>query len=190
MLLSEKEEKAVWEQVYQRFCFTPSTDRNMIPFCLPEPWMVYDISAVLSDPALYEKTENRWPTNEDGILKQLTQAVDKVLLSCMTPEELLYALDWQHACYRFVPGNLEERKTFYKKELFGCRGEVDTPYYFPLYVPDGDYFFFFPEDFRFGYLGHPWRQEVWIFGEKLVAAFEAAVQKIPVLSGFCRKKTP
>ena len=44
--------------------------------------------------------------------------------------------------------------------------------YFPSYIPDGDYSFFISEDFSFGYLGHPWRNEIWIFGEELIKETE------------------
>ncbi|MGI6607992.1 MAG: DUF2716 domain-containing protein [Erysipelotrichaceae bacterium] len=27
-------------------------------------------------------------------------------------------------------------------------------------------------NFEFGYLGHPWREEIWIFGEKLIQAID------------------
>lgn len=45
--------------------------------------------------------------------------------------------------------------------------------FFPTYYPDGAYYFFIDAQFRFGYLSHPWRQEVWIFGESLIAEFES-----------------
>ncbi len=44
--------------------------------------------------------------------------------------------------------------------------------YFPSFYPDGDYYFFIEENFEFGYLGHPWRQEIWIFGRDLIKEIE------------------
>lgn len=40
--------------------------------------------------------------------------------------------------------------------------------YFPDFYPDGDYYFFIDTEFENGYLSHPWRQEVWIFGITLI----------------------
>lgn len=34
------------------------------------------------------------------------------------------------------------------------------------------YYFFIEENFEFGYLGHPWRQEIWIFGRDLIKEIE------------------
>ncbi len=36
------------------------------------------------------------------------------------------------------------------------------------FYPDGDYSFFIEKGFKFGYLRHPWRQEVWIWGDELI----------------------
>ena len=40
--------------------------------------------------------------------------------------------------------------------------------YFPEFYPDGDYYFFVQRDLKWGYLGHPWRREIWLFGAPLV----------------------
>lgn len=77
MPLSEKEEKAVWEQIYRRFRFTPSMDRDVIPFRLPKPWAVYDISHLCAEAV------------GDGAWERLTDGVNRVLLSCMIPGERL-----------------------------------------------------------------------------------------------------
>ena len=37
---------------------------------------------------------------------------------------------------------------------------------------EADYYFFIEENFEFGYLGHPWRQEIWIFGRDLIKEIE------------------
>ena len=37
---------------------------------------------------------------------------------------------------------------------------------------EADYYFFIEEIFEFGYLGHPWRQEIWIFGRDLIKEIE------------------
>ena len=50
--------------------------------------------------------------------------------------------------------------------------------YFPSFIPDGDYYFFIEENFEFGYLGHPWREEVWICGEALINKVEEVYQSL------------
>ena len=34
------------------------------------------------------------------------------------------------------------------------------------------------EDFRFGYLTHPWREEAWVFGDELIEEFERFYKSI------------
>ena len=34
--------------------------------------------------------------------------------------------------------------------------------------------FFIDVNFRFGYLGHPWQQKVWIYGKELIEEFKKA----------------
>ena len=40
------------------------------------------------------------------------------------------------------------------------------------YYPDGDYHFFVSKDWAFGLYGHPWRKELIVVGEGLIAAIE------------------
>ncbi len=74
--------------------------------------------------------------------------------------ELVYTLDWQHDCRLFDPRNCETMQDF-SYTAGGC----DFNYYFPDFVPDGDYYFFVAKDMRFGWLGHPWKQWIFVFGE-------------------------
>ena len=46
------------------------------------------------------------------------------------------------------------------------------------FYPDGDYYFHIEKYGRFGYLSHPWREEVWIFGEKLLREFDEIYEQI------------
>lgn len=182
MLLSENELDKVWEQVYQRFQFTPSMDIMVIPFELPQPWVVYDISDV------FESIDNPSLTEWYSMTERLNNVVNQVLLSCMAPGERLYALDWHHSGFLFDPRNPEEQKSLFVEDGRYWGGGYTA--YFPLYIPDGDYYFFLSQDFRFGYFGHPWRKEIWIFGEMFVHSFQEAVEREQVLSGFRRRNNP
>lgn len=175
MLLSEKEGKAVWEQIYQRLRFTPSIERNVIPFQLPKPWTVYDVSQLYAELA------------DGGVMESFTSKVNQVLLSCMVPGERFYALDWHHSNFLYDPQNREEQQSLFVEDERYQGGGYNA--FFPSYIPDGDYYFFLAQDFRMGYLGHPWRQEVWIFGERLTEAFQTAVEREPAFFGFRLKET-
>ena len=89
------------------------------------------------------------------------ESVTAAMIRSLHKGEKLYALDWQHDCFLV---DLTEHFEAWRKNAF---------FTYPEYYPDGDYYFFIDEQFRFGYLGHPWRQEVWIFGKCLIAEFEA-----------------
>lgn len=123
---------------------------------------------------------------DDSVLERFTGKVNRVLLSCMTPGERLYALDWHHSNFLYDPQDQEEQQSLFVRDERYQGGGYNA--YFPPYIPDGDYYFFLAKDFRMGYLGHPWRQEVWIFGERLTEAFQTAVEQEPVFSGFRRKE--
>ena len=44
--------------------------------------------------------------------------------------------------------------------------------YFPSYYPNGDFYFFIAADWSFGLLGHPWRRELYLWGDELTARIE------------------
>lgn len=154
MLLNEQETRAVWERVKTELRFRPDSKyrgHSLLwwkrPFRLPKPWAVY---------ALDELRQEQ--------IEQTSAAVKGALLAAAEPGERLYALDWQHAAFLYDPRNAEEQRS--EAQLDENGEEWDAA--FPFYYPDGDYYFFLDKDFRFGYLGHPWRKEVWVFGEKLL----------------------
>ncbi|WP_051638584.1 DUF2716 domain-containing protein [Butyrivibrio sp. NC2002] len=72
------------------------------------------------------------------------------------------------------PRNPDEQRSVQNKDN-STRGYSIA--YFLSFIPDGDYHFFIEENFAFGYLGHPWRQEIWVFGNRLVEKTEEAYQK-------------
>ena len=50
--------------------------------------------------------------------------------------------------------------------------------YFPDFYPDGDYYFFVQRDLKWGYLGHPWRREIWLFGAPLIGALSPKLEEL------------
>ncbi len=71
---------------------------------------------------------------------------------------------------RSIRSKLSEQRSCVVKDERYTNGEYSA--YFPSFYPDGDYYFFIEENFEFGYLGHPWRQEIWIFGRDLIKEIE------------------
>lgn len=150
MILRDDHYNAIWDKVYNILQFRPSVDTNIIPFTIAEKYVVFDISET-----------------KDTFDKQ---SITNAFIGCLTPGEKMYALNWEHSAFLFDPRDPEQMKSVYVED----ERYLDGGYYalFPSYFPDGDYYFFIHENFRFGYLSHPWRDEVWIFGECLIEKFD------------------
>ncbi len=149
MLIDDTQEYIkIWNQVYEKLKFSPSCayrghSMNVdLPFQISEEYAVYGIENMT-----------------DSQIDLLSLKMPEILISITEPEQKIYALDWHHDVFLFHPRNPEEMKSKYNA-------------YFPSFVPDGDYYFFIEQNFQFGYLGHPWREEIWIFGEKLLTEIE------------------
>lgn len=99
-------------------------------------------------------------------IESMEDMVKKVFLDVTEEGQRLYALDWQHSAFLFDPRNEEEQRSFWKQDNRYTGGGYHAD--FPSFYPDGDYYFFIDEFFEFGYLGHPWRQEIWVFGDVLI----------------------
>lgn len=164
MLLNEQETKAVWDRVYGELRFKPDAryrGHSLLwwrrPFRLPKPWAVYAL-----DESNLEQIE------------QTAEAVKPCLLAVTDPGKRLYALEWQGSAFLYDPRKDEEQRSVKQVDE---NGEEWTAV-FPFYYPDGDYYFFLDEDFCFGCLGHPWRQEIWVFGEKLLPEIAEIAPKL------------
>ncbi len=149
----------IWDRVDDELGFSPSCsytghDLNTFP-----PFRISGIYAVYGIENLDEEQAERM----DGL-------VLGAFLAATGEGERMYALDWQHSAFLFDPGKLEEMESVYVEDSRYIGGGYWAS--FPDLYPDGDYHFFIAESLEFGYLGHPWRREVWIFGEKLVREFE------------------
>lgn len=137
-VLNDTEYQEIWDRFYAEFCFHPSCQYRGHSFNVPLPFEIRNPYMVYAIDTMTEEQIDRMYEAFHSCFMQLTEA-----------GAAMYALDWHHVSYRYDP-----RKT-------------DTVRY-PSFYPDGDYYFFVEENFRFGLLGHPWRQEWWIFGSDLL----------------------
>ncbi len=167
MLLDNTEQyDLVWNRVYQELSFYPyyedreaSDAKGLLPFRIKGKHAVYGI-------------ENMSEQQED----LMDDIILDTFLAVTIPGERLFALDWQHSAFLFDPRKKEEQQwvplgidPFFNRTMYAV---------FPGFYPNGDYCFFIDEQFRFGYLGHPWREEIWIFGDSLVAEFDKIYHRL------------
>lgn len=159
MLLSDEQYKVVWDKVYEYLHFCPSVDAGITPFVIAAPHKVFDIrGSGQSDP------------------ERIDQFITEAFIRCTSPGEQLYALDWQHSAFLFDPRDAQQMVSSYVEDSRYYGGGYHA--FFPPYYPDGDYSFFIDEQFRFGYLSHPWREEVWIFGDCLITEFRKIYEQL------------
>lgn len=164
MILNDEQYKKVWNRVYNELKFYPKcADRNsktiIPPFVINKAFVVYGI-----ENTSYNETE------------KMDLLISKALIKCTKPGERIYALDWQHASFLYDPRKADEQQSIFVSDKRYLGGGYNV--YFPNYYPNGDYHFFISEDFRFGYLSHPWRKEVWVFGDELIEEFEEFYKSI------------
>ena len=159
MLLTKEQFNDVWDKIYDTFHFHPSVDTEVIPFVITEPHTVFDISS-----------------SDELTFGQYTHLITEAFIKCTTPGEQLLALEWQSSAFLFDPRKPQQMESIYVADSRYFGGGYLAE--FPPYYPDGDYYFFIDTHFRFGYLSHPWRKEVWIFGESLIGKFESIYKQL------------
>ncbi|MGW7053568.1 DUF2716 domain-containing protein [Streptomyces sp. NPDC054887] len=149
--LPEAEYRHVWDRFYEDFDFQPSMSSFKWP-AINEPLasVTWRLTALDDDPG-YER------------LDRMTVVVKQGLASCVGPRGTLLALDWQHTAYRFAPQEV------------GGPGQPAWPL---SPYPDGDYYIYLTEDFRHGTFGHPWEESLCLFGEDLLNAASAELDKV------------
>lgn len=155
MLISDDTEyNAIWNKVYDKLNFKPSCEyrghslEGTLPFEIDSPYSIYAI-------------ENM----NERQMDQMDDLIRKCLICCTSDDRKWYALDWHHSAFVFSPYNIQEQQDMWVDDERYSRGGYNA--FFPSFYPDGDYYFFIDEKFENGYLGHPWRQEVWVFGSVL-----------------------
>lgn len=156
----------VWDKVYSVLKFKPDYayrghSMNVpLPFEIDMPCIVY---------AIDNMTDEQIELSEDLVMN--------CLINCSTFQKKWYALDWQHSAFKFNPCNIDkQKKIIWVKDRRYIGGGYNAC--FPSFYPDGDYYFFIDEEFTNGYLGHPWRQEVWVFGSDLIDEIRKIYQKL------------
>lgn len=150
MLLDDTPEyDLIWDKIYEKLKFNPSIKAHAVPFEIDERYAVYKID---------EMTEQQVDTIDD--------IISKIFVDISKEGSRMYALDWQHSAFLFDPRNKDEQQSFWKEDSRYIGGGYNA--YFPSFYPNGDYYFFIDEFFRFGYLGHPWRKEIWVWGHELI----------------------
>lgn len=159
MKLLKENEDFIYNFINNELRFYPSCNDNFfLPFSINRPFVVYDISQITDEQAdlLYELA----PT---------------ALANCLPNGYQLYAIDWFHNFILYDPRNPENMQS---NEPATPQFNKDGIAYFNGFYPDGDYYFFLDKYGAFGYLSHPWREEVWIYGEPLIKEFEKIYKQI------------
>lgn len=149
----------IWDRVYDELGFKPSYEYHghsmnvTLPFDIKQRYVVYS-------------TDDMNEAQTEG----LSRIMSSVLAELTPVGKRVYALDWHHAAFLFDPRNSDEMKSV--PEIDEKTGEQLGISYFPEFYPNGDYYFFIAEDFSFGWLGHPWRQEIWLYGDTFIEHFD------------------
>ena len=138
-------DKEIWDKIDKDFEFNPSINLDVIPFKFKIKVNCYTLDSF-------------WTLKQEHLVNEIFKEISN---------EEIYALDWHHESFIFNP---HEYMNFPRQWYDESR---DVNVYFPSYYPDGDYYFFIAKDFSYGLLGHPWRDEIYIFGDELMELFEA-----------------
>lgn len=142
----------IWDKVYEKFCFKPSTDTNINTFDFNIPCQCY-------------KLNKYWEVKQEKVISKIFQTVG---------DEDIYALDWQHEAYVFKPSEY-----IYGLEKEYVDNE-NKKHFFPGYYPDGDYHFFISKNFSYGLLGNPWKNEIYVFGDCLLKEFKKYINELEI----------
>lgn len=149
--LSEAEYREVWDRFNAEFAFRPGMNPAKRP-AIKEPvdFATWSLAALDDDPE-YER------------LDRLVEVVEQGLTAGVPPQGSLFALDWQHASFRFSP------------HLVRGSGQEQWPL---SPYPDGDYCIYLSEDFLTGTFGHPWEGSLRLFGQELLDVASARIDDL------------
>lgn len=156
----------IWDWIYETLHFMPNCWDNGHdfpygpPFEIPFAHQVYGIDNV-----------------SEAQLDEMNALAKQALLNAASEGQRIYALEWKSSGFLCDPESIGEFDMIWVEDpRYPPNGGYRA--YFPEFYPDGDYYFFIDEHKQFGYLGHPWRKEVWIFGETLLKEFEQIYHKM------------
>lgn len=159
-ILGDEECRQIWDRINTELQFQPSIQVSQAPFRLPEPWVVHDLT--------YFPVDQRY--------EDFSAAVVQALADCLGEDDWIYALDWHHSCFRYDPRRPVSKHVQWVEDARYNGGGYNA--YFPDFYPDGDYYFFVQRDLNWGYLGHPWRRELWLFGAPLIEALSSRLEAL------------
>lgn len=142
-LIEDKLEEEIWNKIYKKFKFNPSIKLDIIPFKFDIEVTCYTLNSL-------------WTEEQENLVNELFKKISN---------EEIFALEWQSDCFEFNPNEYENITKQLYDETRNCN------VYFPTYYPNGEYFFFIDKNFSYGLLGHPWRKEVYVFGDTLIKLF-------------------
>lgn len=151
VIFNQKLYKEIWDRIHNDFGFFPASFINQT------------IKSKIKYRAY--KLKSYWTEQEEKI-------VNSIFIEMSADD--IYALDWQHDCFIFNPR--EEIPLYYHY----YDKDRDCNVYFPSYLPDGDYHFFISKDWSYGLLGHPWRKEIYVFGNELIKKFEDKMNELHI----------
>ncbi|MCY8507315.1 DUF2716 domain-containing protein [Bacillus atrophaeus] len=140
--LSHTKQERIWSEVNQLIKWKPGSRFHHI--IPPDPYRVFDISSGVSGKA-----------SNDGVVRVLSDLETSILKAFQLCTGKNY---WQHDGYTFSPHQAMPKDEF---------GDWPVPIF-----PDGDYYFFFHQDFSWGLLGDPWKCTITVFGEELLKSID------------------
>ena len=156
-VLSDNEEEYIWKFILENYKFNPkynSKDKSAPFLILPEPYAVYEMhlfTSYLKDTSI---------NIDEEYYNNFNELITNIFIKCMGKDEYIFALDWQHTCFKYNPNSSEKMSKVLELDGFNI--------YFPEFYPDGDYYIFISNNFSWGYFTHPWTQELWVFGNELI----------------------
>ncbi len=144
VILDEKLYDDIWNRIEKEYKFYPSVNKKINAFEFSIENICYQLNCC-------------WSAEQEEIVNDIFKKLSN---------DDLYALDWQHDCFGYNPNeNIELGYHYYDKDR-----KVEV--YFPSYYPNGDYHMFLSKDWSYGMFGHPWKNEIYIFGKKTINEFK------------------
>lgn len=140
-LLRKEETEKFWSFAYEKLHFMPTNVLNTDLIALPKPNVSFDIADFYDkgfDEKLYEDL------HESAL----------VWFEEIANGKRLYAFNWQHECYSFLPGLPFEKDEF-------------AEWFIPVF-PNGDYLFFVMHDFSNGIFADGINCKISFWGEAII----------------------
>lgn len=144
VILDEKLYDEIWNRIEKEYNFYPSEYKKINTFEFNIENICYQLNSY-------------WSAEQEKIVNDIFKKISN---------DDLYALDWNHEFFEYNPNENIELGYHYHDN------DRDVEVYFPSYYPDGDFHMFLSKDWSYGIFGHPWRNEIYVFGKKIINEFE------------------